>query len=65
MVKHDLDEQGWRKAGTCSYDDCVELQGVVGGVAVRDSALPDGPVLAIGRGAFRDLVTQVKGRPVR
>lgn len=63
MVKHDLDEQGWRKAGLCTYDDCVELKAYPDGVAVRDSAAPSGPVLRLDRAAFRDLARRIKQEP--
>lgn len=44
----------WQKASvSTSYGACVELAAVVGGVAMRDSKDPDGPILLYARAEFR------------
>jgi hypothetical protein len=46
VVNNRQDESPWRKA-TCSLGNsgCVELAPHGGGVAIRDSKHPDGPIL--------------------
>ncbi|MFS2293676.1 MAG: DUF397 domain-containing protein [Actinomadura sp.] len=54
MPLHDLI---WRKA--CSGENggnCVELAGLPGAVAVRDSKDPNGPVLLLTRKALRTAI---------
>ncbi|MFI0407818.1 DUF397 domain-containing protein [Actinomadura sp. 3N508] len=48
----------WRKSSHSASNggDCVELAGVSGVVAVRDSKDPDGPVLLLTRAALRTAV---------
>jgi hypothetical protein len=43
----DLSRAEWRKSvrSGANYDNCVEVAFLSGGVAVRDSKQPDGPVL--------------------
>lgn len=45
----DLSNATWRKASRSGENggDCVELAGLPGAVAVRDSKDPDGPVLLL------------------
>jgi hypothetical protein len=48
----------WRKSSHSGSDggECVELAGVDGKVAVRDSKDPHGPVLVVSRGVLLDAV---------
>ncbi len=41
----DLSTAVWRKSSRSGYNGCVEVAFVEGGVAVRDSKDPSGPVL--------------------
>ncbi|HEY7485118.1 MAG TPA: DUF397 domain-containing protein [Streptosporangiaceae bacterium] len=52
----------WRKSSQSGGDEgaCVELSGLPGAVAVRDSKDPDGPRLVLPRPAFRALLTHLK-----
>ncbi|GAA2129772.1 DUF397 domain-containing protein [Actinomadura napierensis] len=57
----DLSRAVWRKSthsGT-GNDTCVEVAGLPGAVAVRDSTDPDGPKLVFGVGAWRAFVRGV------
>jgi hypothetical protein len=62
MNTPDLSAARWRKSShsTDTGGDCVEVAGLPGAVAVRDSKNPDGPALALGRREFRTLLTWVK-----
>ncbi|TDC62420.1 DUF397 domain-containing protein [Actinomadura sp. GC306] len=55
----------WRKASRSGSDGgaCVELAGVDGKVAVRDSKDSNGPVLIVSRRALRDAVRLAGGQP--
>lgn len=59
-IKHDLDEQSWRKSGLCSYDDCVEVNSDPSVVAIRDSKNPDSPHIHLSRQSFGDLLDKIK-----
>ncbi|MEU8802374.1 DUF397 domain-containing protein [Spirillospora sp. NPDC048819] len=54
----DLTNAKWRKSTHSGPNggECVELAGVAGAVAVRDSKNPDGPVLLLTRTALRTAV---------
>jgi len=54
----DLKNVAFRKSSYSASNggDCVELAGVPGAVAVRDSKDPDGPVLLLTRAALRTAV---------
>lgn len=54
----DLSNAKWRKSSRSGSNggDCVELAGVAGVVAVRDSKDQDGPVLLLTRAALRTAV---------
>lgn len=54
----DLNNATWRKASRSGENggNCVELAGLPGAVAVRDSKDPDGPVLLLTRAALRTAV---------
>lgn len=54
----DLTNARWRKSSYTGSNggNCVELAGVAGAVAVRDSKDPDGPVLLLTRVALRSAV---------
>ncbi|MGI8335522.1 DUF397 domain-containing protein [Actinomadura scrupuli] len=58
----DLSGALWRKAtrSTNNGGACVEVAGLPGGVAVRDSKNPYGPVLLFRRDAFRAFADRVK-----
>jgi hypothetical protein len=62
MRRYDLTNARWRKS---SYSDgnggsCIEVaDGVTGLVPVRDSKLPDGPVLLLGPAAWTAFVRTV------
>lgn len=48
----------WRKSSYSGSNggECVELAGLPGTVAVRDSKDPEGPVLLLSRAALREAV---------
>jgi uncharacterized protein DUF397 len=51
----------WRKSSyTGGQGNCVEVAPVPGGVAVRDSKDPNGPVLRLTAGQWRAFVDRVK-----
>jgi hypothetical protein len=58
----DLSAARWRKSGRSGGDsgDCVEIAGLPGRIAVRDSKNPDGPVLVFGTADWRTFIAQVK-----
>ncbi|MBC6461184.1 DUF397 domain-containing protein [Actinomadura sp. HBU206391] len=58
----DLSRATWRKAtrSTDNGGDCVEIAGLPGVIAVRDSKNPGGPALVFGRAAFRAFAAQLK-----
>jgi hypothetical protein len=64
MREYDLSLTQWRKS-TYSDDNggsCLEVaDGAPGVVPVRDSKLPDGPVLLIGTDAWAAFVAGVEG----
>ncbi|MFF8530871.1 DUF397 domain-containing protein [Streptomyces sp. SAS_267] len=64
MREYDLSLTQWRKS-TYSDDNggsCLEVaDGVPGVVPVRDSKVPDGPVLLIGAAAWAAFVAGVEG----
>ncbi|MGI5167822.1 DUF397 domain-containing protein [Spirillospora sp. CA-253888] len=53
----------WRKSSYSEPNggDCVEVAGVAGVVAIRDSKHPTGPKLLVGRDAFRCFAERIKG----
>lgn len=54
---------GWRKSsrsGAINDEACVEVAGVIGGVAIRDSKDPDGGRLAVTGDRFGRLLQQIK-----
>jgi hypothetical protein len=51
----------WRKSRRSGTgDNCVEIAGLVGLRAVRDSKDPDGGVLALDAAAWNSLIAQIK-----
>jgi Domain of unknown function (DUF397) len=52
----------WRKSShsTSTGGECVEVAGLPGAIAIRDSKNPDGPALTFGRREFRTLLTHLK-----
>jgi hypothetical protein len=61
----DLSNARWRKAtrSTNNGGQCVEIAGLPGIIAVRDSKNPGGPALVFGRAAFRTFASQLKQQP--
>jgi Domain of unknown function (DUF397) len=58
---HDLTRAQWRKASASQTEgQCVEVAALPCGVAIRDSKNPGGPVLAIGRRAWREFLAALK-----
>jgi hypothetical protein len=56
MIVSDAERAGlvWKKASaSTSYGQCVELASATGGVAIRDSKDPDGPILLYARAEFK------------
>jgi hypothetical protein len=62
MNTPDLSAVRWRKSShsTNTGGECVEVAGLHGMVAVRDSKNPDGPMLALGHPQFRALLDRLK-----
>ncbi|WP_026403168.1 DUF397 domain-containing protein [Actinomadura rifamycini] len=60
----DLKSAFWRKSSrsTNNGGDCVEIASAEALVAVRDSKDPDGPMLAVDRRAFAELLTSIKAQ---
>lgn len=56
-------EQEWRKAQRCGTDTCVEVAKLADEVAVRDSTLPDGPVLRFPRPDWVGFVADLRSEP--
>ncbi|WP_075898659.1 DUF397 domain-containing protein [Actinomadura sp. CNU-125] len=54
----ELSKATWRKASRSGSNggDCVELAGLPGKIAVRDSKAPEGPVLLLRPITLRDAV---------
>lgn len=64
MRGHDLSNARWRKSSHSNGEggNCLEVaDGAPGVVPVRDSKLPDGPVLLIGTAAWAAFVAGVEG----
>jgi uncharacterized protein DUF397 len=60
-VNADLIHAAWRKSRySGNATNCVEVAGLPGVVAVRDSKDPHGPALVIGPQAWRVFAAQVK-----
>ncbi|TDC74679.1 DUF397 domain-containing protein [Actinomadura sp. 7K507] len=58
----DLSRVVWRKASLSKEDgsNCIELAGVPGRVAIRDSKDPNGPKLIIDHGDFQNFASVLK-----
>lgn len=52
----------WRKSSHSGHDggECIEVSHIPGGIAVRDSKCPDGPVVMLARGTWRRLIGDLK-----
>jgi hypothetical protein len=64
MSELDLPTMSWRKSSRSSGQggNCVELGGLSGAVAVRDSKDPDGPNLAYTAAEWATFVTAIKSK---
>lgn len=64
MIRPDLAQVVWRKSSRSGANDsnCVEVAEVPGGLAVRDSKDPTGPVLHFGRGVWGEFVNGLRSR---
>jgi hypothetical protein len=62
MNELDLPAVRWSKSSRSAQggSDCVEVAGLVGAVAVRDSKNPDGPALAFAASEWATFVNAVK-----
>jgi hypothetical protein len=58
----DMTNAEWRKSSrsTDNGGDCVEVAGLPGLVAIRDSKNPTGPVLALSPHAWRQFTEELK-----
>lgn len=58
---NDVSSVRWRKSTRSGAEggDCVEVAGLPGAVAVRDSKDPEGPVLGLSHSAFRALTRDI------
>jgi hypothetical protein len=67
MNTPDLSAVRWRKSSHSgdTGGDCVEVAGLPGAVAVRDSKNPGGPALVLRHREFRTLLDQVKADALR
>lgn len=59
MGRRNIDH-AWRITSYCDSATCVEVAGTAQGVAVRDSKLPEGPVLLFTQDEFGAFVKGVK-----
>lgn len=50
----------FKSTRSTSNGNCVEVADLTSGVAVRDSKDPDGPVLLISTGGWRDFVASLR-----
>ncbi len=62
-LRVDLGQARWRKSSLSgpNCDNCVEVASVDGGVLLRDSKNPQGPVLVFTRGEWDAFVGGTKG----
>ncbi|MBV9446420.1 MAG: DUF397 domain-containing protein [Streptosporangiaceae bacterium] len=60
----DLSGAVWRKSSYSSGggNACVEVAPASNSIAIRDSKDPDGGILVVDPGAFRDLTARIKQR---
>lgn len=54
------DAGDWKRASSCSFGDCVEVDIDAYGVLVRDSKDPNGPELSFTREEWTEFVAAVK-----
>lgn len=50
----------WRKPSRCNHNACLEVAGTAGGVDIRDSKHPGGPVLSFTREEFAAHIAAAK-----
>jgi hypothetical protein len=50
----------WRRSPLCESGTCVEVASIDGGVAIRDSKQPDGPILRFTRAEWDAFVAGVR-----
>jgi hypothetical protein len=60
-LRDDASQVRWRKSSrsTPTGSDCVEVAVLGDAIAVRDSKDPDGPMLLLGRTAWREVARSV------
>ena len=64
MSRNDYPGAAWRKSRYSNgQGECVEIAcNLPGIIAIRDSKDPDGGILVVDPGAFRDLTARIKQR---
>jgi hypothetical protein len=50
----------WRKSSRCDTNACVEVATISGGIAVRDSKWPDGPILRFDRNEWSAFLAGIR-----
>jgi hypothetical protein len=49
----------WRTARRCDNGTCVEVAQLPSGMALRDSTMPDGPILSVSRAEWTTFVANL------
>lgn len=49
----------WRRSQRCDNSSCVEVATLASGVALRDSTLPNGPILQFSKAEWVAFLTEV------
>lgn len=55
----------WRKSGQCESQNCVEVAFRDSGVAIRDSASPDGPFIEVTATAWKAFCAALRAGELR